>query len=161
MCTPLISPQTPPPPPLCISIDLMEVRAASRSFVILSAAVSSLLWLHDWPVNACWVENYFSCQNTRAQTLQLTLCYTLSVTLWCFPVAQWKVSLFSPVCCVRCIKRTWLTSPNESRRIASEKTEDELAQGCRNGCLVLVYANSFMNHTQTTIMSLQFCLKWI
>lgn len=67
------SPST--PSALCISISLVEVRAVSRSCVILSAAVSPLLQtLHDWPVNARWVENYFetfSCQTLEMWTLRL------------------------------------------------------------------------------------------
>lgn len=53
------------PSSLHVSISRVEVRAVSRSCVTLSAAVSSLLQTHDWPVSACWAENNFetfSCQ---------------------------------------------------------------------------------------------------
>lgn len=69
-----ISPSAP-----CILIRLVEVRAVSRSCVILSGAVSSLLQKHDWPVNACWVENNleaFSCENT--DTLTVSVLFTVN-----------------------------------------------------------------------------------
>lgn len=79
------------PSALCISISLVEVRAVSRSCVILSAAVSSLLHMHDWPVNACWVENNletFSCQNLQTVDT-LTKSFSLDVShIALFPISS-------------------------------------------------------------------------